>query len=383
MKKIIGILIIIALLATSFSVAVFADKDENSDSNERNSSFKINEPVIKYGKFKLPLGLVEKGMGADIAYKNGVISISKGNIIIEIDLYNKKVYVTTNSIRVEDTNSSIFTSHNKKKMTVLINYIAAKLGIRTHINGDDVVITEPSITAPASVVLTPMGGTVVINTLNSTNLFLQAQASITAGQATGGKAELYIGSKLVATDTSIISTDTIITFNSSDGTPTAAELQVLIPTGGKVTIKLYNSAGGFVTSKDGNPTLKVDYSAPLMSSISAAIYYPALKKINLFISGTIQKNDVLDVTKVQITDANPVISRILTNVATTDSKGVAVNGSVITIKLGTADTVALATVGGDDASLTLLTGNIITDAAGNPPASLSVAQTVKLTTVLP
>jgi hypothetical protein len=382
MKKILVILVTIALLLTSLSVTVFADKGGNHGINQ-GPSFKISgSPLITYGRFKLPLAPVEKGMGAAVTYSNGMITITKGNIKIEIDLYNKKVFVTTGSVRVEDTKSGIFTSPDSKKMTVLIKYIANKLGVRTNIDGDNVVVTPPEINAPSSITLTPVGGTVVANTLNTTNLYMTAQAVITANQATGGKAELYVNSKLVATDPAIVAADTTVTFSTSDGTPTNQELQALIPIGGKVTVRLYNSSGIFVTSKTGNPVLRVDYSAPVITGITSAVYIPKLKRINLYITGTVQKNDILDVTKVQITDANPVISRVLTNIAPTGSRGVVKSKTMISISLGAADATALAAVGGNDASLILLPGIIITDAAGNPPASIAAALTVKLVTAV-
>ncbi len=119
--------------------------------------------------------------------------------------------------------------------------------------------------APTTVTLTPAGGTVVANTLNSTNTHLEIGATITAGQATGGKAEFYVGTTKVGEDTTISATDTTVTYTTSDGSPTNAELQTAIAAGGVVTVKLSDAAGNNVTSSVGNPTLAVDYVVPTVS----------------------------------------------------------------------------------------------------------------------
>jgi hypothetical protein len=385
MKKIVSIVIITAVILMSFSVAVFANKDgEDHNYFDKTVSYRISEsPTITFGRFVLPLTAVEKGLGASVVYSNGVILVSKGSIVLEFDLNNKKVFVTTNTIRVEDTTSGIFNTHDNRKIKTLINYIADKFGISVNIRGDNIyIVTASSITAPTSVILTPVGGTVVANTLNSTNQYLLAQAVITAGQATGGKAELYIGSKLIATDTTIAAADAVVTFTTSDGTPIPAELQALIPKGGTAYVKLYNSTGEYVVSKIGNPELKVDYISPVITSLTAAEYYPENNKIKLYITGAVSRNDVLDVTKVQVVDISPAVSKVLTNSTTYDVMFGSINQVVITIKLSDADAAAISAVGGDDATLILLVGVIITDPSGNPPASIAAAQTVKLTTVM-
>ena len=119
--------------------------------------------------------------------------------------------------------------------------------------------TAPS--APTAVTLTPVGGTVVANTVNTTNTNLNISAAIVAGQATGGKAEFYVNGVLKGTDSSIAGGDTSVTFTTSDGTPTNAELQAAIAAGGVVTVKLFDAAGNATTSA-ANPTLIVDYIAP-------------------------------------------------------------------------------------------------------------------------
>jgi hypothetical protein len=123
-------------------------------------------------------------------------------------------------------------------------------------------------TAPTTVTLTPVGGTVVANTLNGTNTNLTASATITAGDATGGKAELFVGATLLATDNSIAGGDTSVAFDL--GTGTTGALQAAVTAGGVATVKLYDLAGNTATSSVGNPTLVVDYTAPTTTIATAA-----------------------------------------------------------------------------------------------------------------
>ena len=115
-------------------------------------------------------------------------------------------------------------------------------------------------TAPTGVAVTPTGGTVIANTLNLTNTNMTATASITAGEAAGGKAELYVAAVKAATDSSIASGDTAVTFDC--GQTTAVGLQSLIAAGGAVSVKLIDAAGNEAVSSVANPTLIVDYAAP-------------------------------------------------------------------------------------------------------------------------
>ncbi len=108
-----------------------------------------------------------------------------------------------------------------------------------------------------------MGGTVVANTLNGTNTNMTAHATIVAGDATGGTAELLIGGASFATpvqDTSIGAGDTTVTFNL--GTASTGALQAAVPSGGVLSVRLSDAAGNSTTSSVGNPTLTVDYTAP-------------------------------------------------------------------------------------------------------------------------
>ena len=111
--------------------------------------------------------------------------------------------------------------------------------------------------APTAVTLSPVGGTVVPNSLNSTNTSLTAVATIAAGQATGGKAELKIGSTTIATDSSIGASDTSVTFDLATANNT--DLKAAVAAGGVVSVNLVDKAGNSAASTLSNPTLVVDY----------------------------------------------------------------------------------------------------------------------------
>jgi hypothetical protein len=145
-------------------------------------------------------------------------------------------------------------------------------------------------TAPTAVTLTPVGGTVVANTLNTTNTQLTAQATITAGDATGGSAILKIGGIAVATDSSIAGGDTTVTFATT--TANNAQLQAAIASGGVATVTLIDAAGNATVSAAANPTLAVDYTPPttaatpftFVNNAGGATSYDATDVIKLFFS---------------------------------------------------------------------------------------------------
>lgn len=123
-----------------------------------------------------------------------------------------------------------------------------------------VAYTSPS--APTGLALTTVGGTVIPNTLNSTNTNLTAVATITAGQATGGSAVLKIGSTTIATDSTVLIGDTSVTFDLS--TADNAALQAAVAAGGVATVTLIDASGNQSVSA-ANPTLAVDYQGQLIS----------------------------------------------------------------------------------------------------------------------
>jgi len=126
------------------------------------------------------------------------------------------------------------------------------------LSGESIDATAP--TAPTGVTLTPSGGTVVTNTLNGTNTNLTASATITAGEATGGSAVLKVDGTTIATDSTIASEDTTVSFDI--GTSETSALQAAVAAGGTVTVEAIDAAGNATASTASNPTLTVDYTAP-------------------------------------------------------------------------------------------------------------------------
>ncbi|MDF2590045.1 MAG: S-layer protein [Anaerocolumna sp.] len=380
-KKILSVIIASSLLLSSTSVA-FAKpikavalskktttvQEKSSKKNvrikEKKQSFKISgSPVIKYGKYKLPIKPITKGMGATVDFdkEKAILTVTKGTTTIVINFKEKTVLVNG----VADTKSGIFTAKNDKKMNVLIKYIANKLGVRVNVSGDNITTEIPGLDLPTTVTVTPVGTNVVANTLNSTTLYFTATANVKAGQATGGKAELYVGSKLVATDDSISATDTTVTFTTADETPTNAELQALIPVGGQVTVKLYNAEQQSVISAVANPILKADYVAPSLTGITSAVYSVTGSAITLNVSGAGAVNDKVDVTKVSVTDTVSGITYQLTNTAGTGSVGIVTSDSKLTITLGSADKLALAGMKSQALVVNVAAGSLLSDIAGN------------------
>ena len=108
-------------------------------------------------------------------------------------------------------------------------------------------------TAPTAVTVTTSGGTVTSNTITETNTNLTASATINAGQG-ATVAYLKVGSTIIASDTSIASGDTSVTFDL--GQSTIEGLQSKIPLGGGVvSVELRDAAGNSATSSASNPTL--------------------------------------------------------------------------------------------------------------------------------
>ncbi len=390
MKKIICLVITITLLFTTTDTA-FAKKHNNDKknkhevTNEQKNNSKDNKqeyeydiedvPVFKYDRYKLPVTPVMKGMGASVDYNDAtaVLSVTKGSIKIEINFKEKTVYVNG----VKDNSSGIFSIDNDKKMTVLIQYIAKLLGIKCDVDDDEVIVEVPGLDSPTNVTVIPIGQVMIANTVNSSTLYLTASANITAGQATGGKAELYVGSKKVATDTLVSATDTTVNFTTSDDTPTNAEMQVAVPFGGVVTVKLYNASNKAVGSTVGNPTLKVDYVAPTLTGITSANYNSSGNLLKLNVTNASGIGDKVDVTKITLYDSALGRSYQLTS----DSSGSVVSSNVIEIKLGTVDKNGLTGFGSTSMYLTLAAGSLLSDAAGNVSTSIGASVTVPVTVV--
>jgi hypothetical protein len=353
---------------------------KNARIKAKKVSFKLNgTPVIKYGSYKLPISPITKGMGATVEFDKatGVLTVTKGTNKIVIDFKNKTAAVNG----TVDTKASIFSAKKNKKTTVLIKYIADKLGVRTTFDKDKVTVEVPGLDLPTNVTVSPAGTNVVANTLNSTTLYMTATANIKAGQATGGKAELYVGSKLVATDAEITATDTSVFFTTSDTTPTNEELKAIIPTGGVVTVKLYNAANNSVISTVANPTLVTDYAAPSVTAINSAVYSVSGSSIVVNVTGASAVGDKVDVTKISLYDAALGRSYQLTNAADTGSKGTVSSDSMLTITLGTADKLGLTGFGTSTVVLTVAAGSILTDEAGNVSSVTAASQVIPVTVI--
>jgi len=184
--------------------------------------------------------------------------------------------------------------------------------------------TVPS--APTAVTLTPIGGTVLTNTLNTTNTNLSATATITAGEATGGTAVLKIGTTTIATDSTILAGDTSVTFNLNTANNTA--LKAAIAAGGIATITLADAAGNSAVSTASNPTLVVDYVAP--SAPTGVALTP--------VGGTVIPNS--------LNNTNTNLTAVATIIA-----GQATGGSAV-LKIGTTTIGTDATIGASDTSVT-------------------------------
>jgi hypothetical protein len=216
-----------------------------------------------------------------------------------------------------------------------------------------IVIDTLAPTSPTNVVLTPVGGTVVANTLLASTTNLTASASITAGQATNGTANLLLGETVLATDSSIGSTETTLEFSLGLSTTTA--LQSAIATGGAVTVQLVDAAGN-VSALSSPVTLVVDYVVPTITVTSAST---ALK---------IGQTAVMTAT-LSAPSSNFVLADISTNEGSV-SDFVAVSSTVYRFTF--TPTPGRNQVTG---SVSVLSG-VFTDAAGNgnaPSASVSFA----------
>jgi len=205
--------------------------------------------------------------------------------------------------------------------------------------------------APSSIAITPIDGTVVSNTLNSTNTNLVVTASITAGTATGGKARLYLDGRQIATDENILSTDNIISFDLA--ATTNGSLAALIPSGGVLSAELIDASGNGALSVVGNPSLTVDYTRP-----SASIAYSP--------AGTVKAGTVLNITAVT---SEPLASASLPKISLS-------GGNVLTPQSMTkADDTHFSfshTVSSGDGTASVTLSNAA-DAAGNPIESLPLS----------
>lgn len=407
MKKIL-VLILTAVLSISLVTPAYADRDDrdnqgkqqkqqekqnkkdkknqNKKDNKKNKpkkykakkvEFKIKKsPVIKHGRYKLPIKPVTEGMGAELDYENGVLTITKDDITIVIDF--EKQIATING--VEDTSSGIFKAKKNNGMTVLIKYIAHILGIRVDIDDDEIEVEIPGLVAPKNITITPVGTTILSNTINTSTLYITATADISAGQATGGRAELYINSKLVAEDSDISATDTKVEFSTSDGTPSNEELRVLVPKGGKVEVRLYNKDNEYVTGKAAQEIL-VDYEAPAIASFKSASLDLEKKQLLINVEGASKNGDMVNVALLSLYDSSLGKTYNLTTTAGVGSTGSVKDSNTLVVNIGSADLAGLAGFGGSDVHLIILAGSLLNDAAGNTSPNPGHSYTMPVTVV--
>lgn len=338
------------------------EKNHEKKSKSIKQEFKINgSPVIKYGRYKLPIRPITQGMGATVTFDEttAVLTVAKGATTIVIN-FNLET-VTVNGIN--DPNSGIFTVENNKKSIVLIKYIAKTLGVRANCNDDKVTVEVPGLDSPTNITVTPIGTNTVANTINRTTTAVTGSAIITPNQATGGRAELYVGNKLIATDNVITATDSTVTFTTSSSTN--VELQTMIPNGGVISVKLYNANNEYVISKDFNLKLIVDYSAPMVAAFNSAVCNVTGSAITINVSGAGAVGDKVDVTKISLYDTSSGRYYQLTNTPGIGSTGVVVDKNTIVITLGSADKLALAGIGNTTVFLNIAQGSLLYDSAGN------------------
>ncbi len=374
MKKVICIILMMALVFTS--TATVEAKGRSDKPNKQNyvqktkdnyrygKVFKLKDThTIKYKKYVLPTKPVTNGMGAEVDFKSptGVLKVVKGSLTIVVNFKQKTVTVNG----VKDKNSGIFTCKESQRTIVLLKYIAKLLGAVVSQEEDDIRVTVPGLKAPTDVMLTTVGAVVKNNTLNSTTQYMTATAKITQGQATGGRAELYVGSRLVAADTAISAMDNYVTFTTSDGSPANEELRSLIPEGGLVTVRLYNAGNNSVTSSKSNPTLTVDYIPPAIGNVLSANYDSGNGQLTINTTGATANGDLVDVTKLSLTEPISGKTYQLTNTSKAGSSGTVVNGNQLLVSVGAADRLGIAGLGSSALYLTVAAGALLSDAAGN------------------
>ncbi|HPG59054.1 MAG TPA: chitobiase/beta-hexosaminidase C-terminal domain-containing protein, partial [Candidatus Wallbacteria bacterium] len=118
------------------------------------------------------------------------MTISAGDTTVAFDL---------GKTSTAELQATIPVALNGKTVTVKI-IDAAGNETTSSVANPTITVDYTAPTAPTGVTITPTGGTVVANTLNSTNTNMTAAATITANQAVGGKAQLLIDGVVKAED---------------------------------------------------------------------------------------------------------------------------------------------------------------------------------------
>lgn len=387
MKKLIILVLTVVLMATPSTVAFAKNnnskkndnkkvdwgsdfkwyEDDDDDGKWNKKEFKLKDsPVFKYGKYQLPLAPIVKAMNSEVEYNKdkALLTITKDNTVIVIDFKNKVVYVNG----VKDTKSGIFSSKKNNGKTVLIKYIAKLLNYGLDIDDDEIIVEIPNYKYLSDIQIVPistLGTNVVKNTLNSTSIALEANAKIKAGHPLGSRAELYVGTKLIATDAVISPSDTKVTFTTSDGTPTTAELMAIVPKGGEVTVKLFNEKNELLVSKTMNEQLVVDYVPPTLTSVISINYIPVAKQISITVNNAGAVGDKVNLDMISLFDTNLRKIHTLNTSSDKGSVGIVNSSTSLVINLGEKDQKALAEFGKANMYAMIWDGSLISDLAGN------------------
>ena len=299
---------------------------------------------------------------------------STQSVILTSATPNATIKYTTDGSLPSETNGNIYSEAILIVATTTIKAIAFKTGM-TNSAVSSAFYTLHILAPPTSIILTPVGGTISPNTINSTNINLIVSATIVPGQATDGEAKLKIGSNVIAIDHTINNNDSTINFDL--GSTTSSNLRTLIPTSGIVSIELINKAGISVTSTDENPTLTVNYtnitpaSNFFVSPIGGTLMTNALNSTNtnLIVSATITPN--------QLTNGKAKLKINSTVIA--NNNIISADDSRITFNIGTATNTELRAV--------IPTGGVLSiellDSAGNSVTAIGPSLTVKYTVPTP
>jgi hypothetical protein len=219
--------------------------------------------------------------------------------------------------------------------------------------------------APTGITLSTLGGSQITNTINATNTTFNVQATITAGQATGGSAILKVNGTTVATDSEILAGDTAVTFTSAID----AAFNTTVPASGTVTIDLIDVAGN-VTTSVANPTLTVDYVAPTAPDAPAVTVTGGTIVSNTLNGTNTNLTVTAAITAGQATGGTAYLKLGTTTIATVDAISAA--DTSVSFNLGTFSTTGLQAKIAAGGNLTV----VLEDTAGNIATSNATALTV-------
>ncbi|MFZ6723681.1 DUF4214 domain-containing protein [Undibacterium sp. Ji49W] len=156
--------------------------------------------------------------------------------------------------------SQVYSDYWTKQNLSLVMTNTAGYSSSISLKTPDIFLTSKYVNgSPATnIALTPLGGNVVANTVNSSNTNLLVTATIAPGfQYFSSTAYLKINGKVIATDDLIGISDTKVDFNL--GTTDSLQLQTLLKSGGVVSVLLVDRNGNFVESVN-NPYLTTNFT---------------------------------------------------------------------------------------------------------------------------